>query len=89
MTFESDCLQLVRLIEEEEEWLSLMAEFDEFLTLRSRFLLCSISFVSRLKNVRADRLAKGARSRGFCFSHVNSEVPTWLVLDTIWLESSY
>nr|VDD38065.1 unnamed protein product [Brassica oleracea] len=88
MAFESDCLQLVRLIEEEEEWPSLMAEFDEFLTLRSKFLLCSISFVSHLKNVRADRLAKGARSQGFCFSHVNSEVPAWLVLDTTWLESS-
>ena len=55
MAFELDCLQLVRLIEEEEEWPSLMAEFDEFLTLRSKFLLCSISFVSRLKNLRADR----------------------------------
>ncbi|KAF3574693.1 hypothetical protein F2Q69_00062322 [Brassica cretica] len=37
MAFESDCLQLVRLIEEEEEWPSLMAEFDEFLNLRSMF----------------------------------------------------
>ncbi|XP_013588878.1 PREDICTED: uncharacterized protein LOC106297141 [Brassica oleracea var. oleracea] len=34
MAFELDCLQLVRLIEEEEEWPSLMAEFDEFLTLQ-------------------------------------------------------
>ena len=37
MAFESDCLQLVRLIEEEEEWPSLMAEFDEFLNLRYMF----------------------------------------------------
>ncbi|KAL0677148.1 hypothetical protein Bca4012_005129 [Brassica carinata] len=53
MAFESDCLQLVRLIEEKEEWPSLMAEFDEFLTLCSKFLLCSFSFVSCLKNVRS------------------------------------
>ena len=89
MAFESDCLQLVRLIEEEEEeWPSFMTEFDEFLDLCSKFLFCSISFVSRLKNLRSDRLARGARSRGFCFFHVHSEIPTWLVLDTTWLESS-
>ena len=85
LTFESDCLQLVKLIEEEEEWPSLMAEIDEFIDLRSKFISCSISFVSRTKNVRADHLAKGARARGFCFSHVHSEVPTWLVQDTTWL----
>ena len=76
MTFESDCLQLVKLIEEEEEWPSLMAEIDEFVDLRSKFISCSISFVSRTKNLRANYLAKGARSRGCCFSHVHSEVPT-------------
>ena len=41
--------------------------FDEFLNLRPMFQYCSISFVSRLKNLRADCLAKGARSRGFVF----------------------
>ncbi|KAF2611949.1 hypothetical protein F2Q70_00012198 [Brassica cretica] len=87
MAFVSDCLQLVKLIEEEEEWPSLMAEFDDFIELRSKFICCSISFVPRSQNFRADRLAKGARSRGLCFPHVNSEVPTWIVLDTAWLES--
>ena len=65
-----------------------MAEIDEFVDLRSKFISCSISFVSRTKNVRADYLAKGVRARGFCFSHIHSEVPTWLVLDTTWLASS-
>ena len=65
-----------------------MAEIDEFVDLHSKFNSCSISFVSRTKNVRADHLAKGARARGFCFSHVHSEVLTWLVLDTTWLASS-
>ncbi|KAF3495542.1 hypothetical protein DY000_02054171 [Brassica cretica] len=88
MAFESDRMQLVRLIEEEEEWPNLMAVFDEFFNLCSWFVFCSISFVSRLKNLRADCLAKGARSHGFFLSHVHSEVPTWLVPDTTWLESS-
>ena len=39
MAFGSDCLQLVKLIEEEEEWTSLMVEFDEFIDFRSKFTL--------------------------------------------------
>lgn len=65
MVFESDCLQLVRLIREEEEWPNLMAEFDEFIDLRSKFRFCFIFFVSRLNNFRADCHAKGFKFR-FC-----------------------
>ena len=42
----------------------------------------SLSFIPRSLNVRADILAKGARSRGFTFSHVNSNAPVWMVLET-------
>ncbi|XP_048622927.1 uncharacterized protein LOC125592004 [Brassica napus] len=80
MTFETDCLQLVNLLEEDEEdnWPSLLAEFDDFHLIRSMFTFCSISFIPRTMNFRADHLAKGARSRGFCFSHVNSQLPSWM-----------
>ncbi|CDY27260.1 BnaA09g35420D [Brassica napus] len=80
MTFETDCLQLVRLLEEDEEdnWPSMLAEFDEFHLIRSMFTFCSICFIPRSLNVRADRLAKGARSRGFSFSHVNTQLPVWM-----------
>ncbi|XP_013709134.2 uncharacterized protein LOC125594011 [Brassica napus] len=80
MTFETDCLQLVNLIEEDDEdkWPSLLAEFDEFHLIRSMFTFCSISFISRSLNIRADLLAKGARTRGFTFSHVNSQLPSWM-----------
>ena len=80
MTFKTDCLQLVHLIEEDEEdnWPSLLAEFDEFHHIRSMFVSCSISFIPRSLNLRADSLAKGARSRGFAFFHVDSQLPSWM-----------
>ncbi|KAF2546648.1 hypothetical protein F2Q70_00023182 [Brassica cretica] len=64
MTFKTDCLQLVKLLEEDKEdkWPSLLAEFDEFHLIRSMFTLCSITFIRRSLNFRADRLAKGART---------------------------
>ncbi|CAG7889412.1 unnamed protein product [Brassica rapa] len=52
------------------------------------FTFCSISFIRRTMNFRADRLAKGARSRGICFSHVNSQLPSWMALDAILLAVS-
>ncbi|CDY18969.1 BnaC01g20990D [Brassica napus] len=80
MTFETDCLQLVNLLEEdnEDKWPSLLAEFEEFHLICSMFTFCSISFISRSLKFQADRLAKGARSRGFSFSLVNSQLPSWM-----------
>ncbi|CAG7883753.1 unnamed protein product [Brassica rapa] len=80
MHFRTDCLQLVNLLEEDEvdKWPSLLAEFDEFHLILSLFNFCSISFISRSLNFRADHLAKGARSRGLIFSHVNTQLPSWM-----------
>ncbi|KAL0688845.1 hypothetical protein Bca4012_088522 [Brassica carinata] len=78
MSFESDCLQLVKLIHEEEDWQSLASEWNDFTFLVSEFNVFSISFIKRIHNVRADILAKGARLQNVVFSHVNSLIPTWL-----------
>ena len=51
-----------------------MAEFDEFHLICSMFAFCSFSFIPRSLNLRDDRLAKGARSRGLSFSHVNTQL---------------
>ncbi|CAA7024086.1 unnamed protein product [Microthlaspi erraticum] len=75
MRFETDCLQLTRLIEAEEEWPSLASEFDEFLSLQARFLSFSLSFIPRSNNVRADALSKEARARENTFSHVQPLAP--------------
>ncbi|KAF3506347.1 hypothetical protein F2Q69_00008752 [Brassica cretica] len=78
MHFESDSLQIVKLIEEEEFWPALASELDEFFHLRSFFTLFSLSFIYRDFNSRADLLAKGARAKGYEFSHVNTLVPPGL-----------
>ena len=78
MSFESDCLQLVKLINEEEDWPSLASEWNEFIFLVSEFNVFSISFIVRTRNVRADLLTKGARLQNSILSHVNSLIPTWL-----------
>nr|VDD54487.1 unnamed protein product [Brassica oleracea] len=59
MNFESDCLQMVNLINDEEEWPSLVSEWNEFVHLRYYFTGFSLSYISRKSNVRADLLAKG------------------------------
>ena len=78
MSFNSDCLQLVKLINEEGDWPSLASEWNEFSFLVSDFHEFSISFIPRNRNVRADLLAKGARLQNSIFSHVNPLIPTWL-----------
>ena len=78
MSFESDCLQLVKLIDDEEDWPAMASEWNEFIHIVSSFTGFSISFIARERNVRADLLAKGARLKNSIFSHVNSEIPGWL-----------
>lgn len=74
--FESDCEQLVKLIQKEEDWPALAPELDEIKALSTEFLEFSIRPIRRSLNVRADHLAKGGRSRGINF--VNRFAPCWL-----------
>ncbi|CAA7037370.1 unnamed protein product [Microthlaspi erraticum] len=69
---QTDCQQVLKMIKEEEEWPAFSAKIEDILRLKLSFTCFDISFVSRNLNVRADSLAKGARSRGFCFDYVNS-----------------
>ncbi|CAA7038817.1 unnamed protein product [Microthlaspi erraticum] len=78
MRFETDCMQLVKLIEEEEVWPSMASELDDYQFLRSYFDSIFLSFVPRLSNVHADCISKAARARGFLFTYVNSLIPNWL-----------
>ena len=76
MSFESGCFQLVKLINKEEDWLSLASEWNDFDHTRAKFTDFSISFIARKLNVRADILAKGTRSQLSLFSHVNTVIPS-------------
>ncbi|KAG7572723.1 Ribonuclease H domain [Arabidopsis suecica] len=79
--FETDCTNVVKVIEEEDPWPVLETEIESFNLMRNRFRCFSISHISRNSNIRADALAKGARSRDAIFSHVSSQVPEWLAID--------
>ncbi|CAA7020442.1 unnamed protein product [Microthlaspi erraticum] len=82
LSFETDCMQLVKIIEDEEEWPTMASELEVFKFLRSSFSIFSLSFIPCLLNVRADSLSKGARARDCCFSYVDHSIPSWLVLET-------
>lgn len=57
------------------------SEWNELIHILSSFIDFSISFIiAKERNVRADILAKGARSENSIFlPHVDSEIPKWLV----------
>lgn len=78
MSFQSDCLQPVKLINDAEDWPAMATEWNEFIHISLPFTEFSISFIPRKRNVRADLLAKGARLSNSIFSHVNSKIPGWL-----------
>ena len=72
MDFESDCEQLVELINREEDWPAMAVELDEIKAYATRFMEFSILFILRALNVRAD---------GDVPRRIGSSVPTWSSLD--------
>ncbi|XP_013732780.1 uncharacterized protein LOC106436367 [Brassica napus] len=78
MHFETDCEQLVNIINREEDWPALAMEIDEIKDFTRSFTEFSVSFIPRVLNIRADGLAKGARSRALQFPYVDGCAPRWL-----------
>jgi len=82
INFESDCQQLVHIIQQKKQCHVLDPELDEVETMKSAFKEFSITFISRLPNVRADGLAKDARSRVQISSFVEVKDPLSLAVET-------
>ncbi|KAL0844037.1 hypothetical protein Bca101_017283 [Brassica carinata] len=76
--FESDCQQLVRIIQHCTPWPVLEPDLDEIDFLRSEFSEFSLSFIARSENICADCLVKASRPRDNLFSFVDVKVPIWL-----------
>ena len=76
--FETDCNQLIKLIEEDEDWPSMAPKIDEIKALSTEFTQFSIVYIPRTMNVRADSLEKGGRSRVFVTPFVSCFAPSWL-----------
>lgn len=80
--FESDCQQLVLIIQQKKEWPALDPELDDIQVLISFFNMFSLKFISRSANVRADGLVKNARSRVQSFSSFEVKDPLRLAIET-------
>jgi len=78
----TDCSDLLEMTSNPEEWPTFSAELRDFVYYRDLFACFSIKYISRSGNTSADHLAKCARVRGFCFSHVSSTVPDWLSIES-------
>ena len=76
--FETDCIQLLKLIRCEDEWPSMATEIEEIWVQSKLFDRFSISHLPRGKNTRADCLAKAARNRPDAFVYASTETPVWL-----------
>ncbi|XP_023644536.1 uncharacterized protein LOC111832445 [Capsella rubella] len=79
--FATDCLDLLAMTAHNEDWPAFSSELSNFKSLKDRFVSFSIFHILRGDNVCADKLAKCARARGFCFSHISSSVPLCLSLE--------
>nr|VDD55516.1 unnamed protein product [Brassica oleracea] len=66
--FESDCQQLVHIIQQKKEWPVLEAVLDDIQAIKSSFDVFSHKYIPRFANVHADGLAKDAPSRVQSFS---------------------
>ncbi|XP_013704592.1 uncharacterized protein LOC106408345 [Brassica napus] len=78
MHFETDCLQLLKLIRCEDEWPSMATEIEDIWLQSKLYTSFSISFLPRGKNTRADCFAKAARNRTDAFVYVSNDTPVWL-----------
>ncbi|KAG7572209.1 Reverse transcriptase zinc-binding domain [Arabidopsis suecica] len=77
----TDCTDLIEMTSNPEEWPTFSTELVDFGYYRELFSSFRLQYIPRSGNSSADHLAKCARGRGFCFSHVSSTVPDWLSLE--------
>ena len=78
MHFEIDCVQLWKLIQDQEEWPSMAQQMEEIKVAAAMFDNFSISHIPRGSNSRADCFANAARARSDFFDYVCVEIPIWL-----------
>ncbi|XP_023638090.1 uncharacterized protein LOC111830460 [Capsella rubella] len=61
-TFESDCAELIAMVQDPQEWPAFSNLLDDFLLLRASFPSFSLTKISRTCNSKADCLARSSRS---------------------------
>ncbi|KAF3581836.1 hypothetical protein DY000_02031549 [Brassica cretica] len=66
--FESDCQQLVHIIQQKKKWPALEPVLQDIQAIKSSVDVFSLKYIPRSANVRSDGLSKDARSRVQSFS---------------------
>ncbi|KAG7589247.1 Ribonuclease H-like superfamily [Arabidopsis suecica] len=77
----TDCSDLIEMTSSPDDWPTFATEMRDFVYYMELFSSFNIKYIPRSGNTFADHLAKCARARWFCFSHVSSTVPDWLSLE--------
>ena len=78
MHFETDCAQLVSVIQNSEDWPAMTSVVEKISIESLHFECFSIAFIPRGMNQRADCLAKAVRARIDLFDCICVETPVWL-----------
>ncbi|CAA7036110.1 unnamed protein product [Microthlaspi erraticum] len=78
IVFETDCSDVVKMVSKPEEWPAFAAILEEFCRCRMEFTSFSIVHIPRIKNTKADKLARSARVLPTDVFYVNSVPPTWI-----------
>ncbi|KAG2272569.1 hypothetical protein Bca52824_067124 [Brassica carinata] len=78
MHFETDCAQLVSVIQNSEDWPAMTSVVEEISIESLHFECFSIAYIPRGMNQRADCLAKAVRARIDPFDCICVETPVWL-----------
>ncbi|EOA21683.1 hypothetical protein CARUB_v10002107mg [Capsella rubella] len=74
-SFASKCVDIIKMIDNTQDWPTFAAELETFKGLRSAFPAFSIRHLPRRHNIRADFLENKARARGCLFSHASTSFP--------------
>ncbi|XP_010465364.1 PREDICTED: uncharacterized protein LOC104745742 [Camelina sativa] len=76
--YETDCAELIAIVQSLEEWPAFSNILDDFSLLRSSFPSFTLTKIPRSSNERADCLARSSRTLVSELSFVNFYPPAWV-----------
>ncbi|XP_010431405.1 PREDICTED: uncharacterized protein LOC104715719 [Camelina sativa] len=79
VAFYSDCADLVKMVSSPKDWPAFSTYLEDITMDREEFYSFSLSFIPRTANVKADLLARCARTSPHNVLYVNNFPPHWLI----------
>ncbi|CAA7030345.1 unnamed protein product [Microthlaspi erraticum] len=78
VVFETDCTDVAKMVSNPNEWSVFAILLEEIDKCMKIFTACSIHYIPRTDNKKADRLAQSARNRPTKLYYINSSPSTWI-----------